>query len=190
MEEKWVKINNSTYEISNYGLVRNLRKGRYIIIKPQIHMKGYLKIGSSRGKGLKKTYVHRLVALFFIPNPEKKPYVTHKNAIKTDNYVGNLEWCTMEENNEHQKLNGLGNVPMPCVVINLKNEIIAEYSSQKKAIETHRGQRGLFRIEKDLYTVEYGEYLIKNRYKWQKQSRLEKGYPFAKASTCAAVIDR
>ena len=51
--------------------------------------------------------IHILVARAFIPNPDNKPTVNHINGIKTDCKVGNLEWATMAEQNEHRLATGL-----------------------------------------------------------------------------------
>lgn len=64
---------------------------------------GY-RVVSIKGKSI---YVHRLVGFVFIPNPKKYPQINHKNGIKNDNRVENLEWCTHFQNMRHATLNGL-----------------------------------------------------------------------------------
>lgn len=58
--------------------------------------------------GKRTTYlVHRLVAQAFIPNPENKPQINHKDGNTLNNNIDNLEWATAAENNEHARNNGL-----------------------------------------------------------------------------------
>lgn len=63
---------------------------------------GYVRVGLTDLNGNTKTYrVHRLVAEAFLPNPEGKEHVNHKNSWKDDNRLENLEWVTASENNIH-----------------------------------------------------------------------------------------
>ena len=67
-------------------------------MKLEKHKTGYLYIRFRTNKKNKRFRVHRIIAEHFIPNPENKLYVNHKNGIKSDNFVENLEWVTASEN--------------------------------------------------------------------------------------------
>lgn len=74
-------------------------------------VKGYPAFRASRGHKKRTVYVHRVLAQLFVPNPDGKPHVNHKNGDKADYRVENLEWCTHKENMEHAHRTGLAKHP-------------------------------------------------------------------------------
>lgn len=103
--EEWKSINetNGRYEISNYGRARNTKTG--FILKPHDNGKGYKNfmfyVGDNKFKHL---YIHRLVAQYFIDNPNKYKEVNHIDENKANNSYLNLEWCTRQYNNTYGRL--------------------------------------------------------------------------------------
>lgn len=101
MKEVWKSLNGilksqgENFMISNLGNIRNIKTGTDR--KLTNHKTGYLMITIDRS-----TYrVHALVAKAFIPNPDNKPIVNHKDGDKKNNVVTNLEWVTYAENVQH-----------------------------------------------------------------------------------------
>lgn len=84
------------YKVSNKGEVMSIITGR--LLKPCDNGKGYLIVTLCKDGKKNKSYVHRLVATAFIPNPDKLPQVNHKDENKDRNIESNLEWCTAKYN--------------------------------------------------------------------------------------------
>ena len=91
-----IKGYEGLYEVSNLGNVRNVKTGR--ILKSFDNKRGYLTIRLSKNGKSSKFYIHRLVAEAFISNPNNYPVINHKDEIKTNNSIDNLEWCTQKYN--------------------------------------------------------------------------------------------
>jgi hypothetical protein len=95
------QIEGYEYEVSDHGEVRNMKTGR--IMKQHLDKKGYNVISLKKDKVI--TFkVHRLVAIAFLENPNQYPQVDHKNCIKTDNHVENLQWVSQSQNQQNQPI--------------------------------------------------------------------------------------
>ena len=130
--EKYIVINEfDNYAISNLGNIKNIKKGN--ILTPYLNTNGYLTYTFCQN-GIKKTFrLHRLVALYFIDNPNNLPYVNHKDGDKTNNKVENLEWCTAKENDAHARSSGLKNQEKPIIAKNIETNETLTFKSVTEA---------------------------------------------------------
>ena len=113
--EEWADIDftNGAYQVSNMGRVKRTSKPMTNSVGVKFRFKErIIKLNTKKNQGYKlvcislnntkRTYsVHRLVAKAFIPNPENKKEVNHKNGITSDNRASELEWVTRSENEKH-----------------------------------------------------------------------------------------
>lgn len=135
---------NPNYSIDENGNVRNDKRNRLIAPFNNKAGKGYLYVSLYRGKAKQGNYgVHRLVAQTFIPNPNNKPYVNHKDGNTKNNNVSNLEWVSPLENVIHavkelKVMTAYANAnkkrEKPIKQIDMKtNEVVAIYKSISEA---------------------------------------------------------
>ncbi len=146
------------YEVSNLGNLRSKerfvkhwrggeRKYKSNVKNIRLNDKGYFRCNlKNEGKRYDFT-IHKLVALAFIPNEENKPFINHKNGIKTDNRVENLEWCSASENVTHA----------------VKNRLIKTKLTDEQAKEIFNSQLSYRKLAK-LYNITSGiVWRIKNK---------------------------
>lgn len=102
------------YQVSDLGNVKALfrldtagHRLKEKIMKLHPHNHGYMTVRLTKDGISKNQYVHRLMCFAFLENKENKKTVNHKNGIKNDNNLDNLEWCTQSENMLHAINTGL-----------------------------------------------------------------------------------
>ena len=105
MRRALIKNADFDYYVYENGEVFSTFKNKFLVKK--MRTDGYFVVSIKRFGKSTWYPIHRLVAEEFIPNPENKPCVNHKDGNKLNNEVSNLEWCTYGENAKHAFANGL-----------------------------------------------------------------------------------
>lgn len=143
-EELWKPIigYESKYLVSNTGKIQSLPihysthvMPAKVLTRKICKSTGYSYQYLFDGSGQKKQFlVHRLVATAFIPNPENKPFVNHKDFDKTNCAVTNLEWCTPKENTAHCVLHNRMNTAtgLRCPNTTISNSQVIEIRKRLK----------------------------------------------------------
>ena len=128
MEEIWKDIEGyeGLYQVSNLGNVKSLKAKRNLYYSNSNN--GYLRVGLF--KGTRKMFaIHRLVAKAFLPNPQHKKVVNHKDFDVKNNAVSNLEWCTFKENNNY------GYHQIKKYISLVENKITKDFPNEKNIIQ-------------------------------------------------------
>lgn len=161
MIEKWLKIKEwEGYFISNTGKVK--KKDKLVALCPNKNRSNYVYVyhhdSNMRPRALS---VHRLVARYFIPNPENKPQVNHIDNDTQNNSITNLEWVTSWENTQH------------CIKQGRKVQLVGESCPQSKltenlvrAIKSHFGKMTYTQIAKKFNTNYSNVAHIKRGSRW------------------------
>lgn len=151
MKEIWKDIEGfeGYYQVSNLGRIKSKKrvvnnKGTYggkctfneKILNTTIDNIGYKVVVLSKDKIKSRKRVHRIVAKCFIPNPNGYKEVNHKDGIKKNSRVDNLEWCTHKENIQHAYKNNLINrIQKNKGKLNIFSKAILQYDRNGKFIK-------------------------------------------------------
>lgn len=168
---KPIKGYELAYAVSNLGNVKSFRKPHRRcekILKPVDiggKVSGYSVVDLGDGKKIVRHLLHRLVAVTFLDNPENKTQVNHKNGIKKDNRLENLEWNTRSENQLHSIATGLrSTVGIKNSQCKLSNEDVLKIFNDKRTYSITSKEYGV-----SISTISD----IKRGYSWSHVTGLE-----------------
>jgi hypothetical protein len=170
--EIWKTIEGfENYQVSNFGNVKR-KKCEIIykngcktfykekILKKELNRKIYQRVTLSSFNIQKRFQVHRLVAFYFLENPDQKPCVNHIDGNGLNNHYSNLEWVTYSENEKHSydilgKINPIRKLKN-CDIVYIKNNSIKGKNSNIKDIAS------FFSVDvSTIYNVLNNKYYVK-----------------------------
>lgn len=139
-DEIWRDVHGyeGLYKVSNKGNVRSVDRINHIgrkysgrILKPSPNTGGYLLVDLCKNGIRESKRVHRLVAEAFIPNSNNYPEVNHRDEVKTNNRVENLEWCTSRYNTNHGTL--IERISKKVRAVNIETGEVVTFNSTREA---------------------------------------------------------
>lgn len=180
-KEIWKEISGygGMYEVSSYGCVRKLgrptcdrsqeRKDRKKFIPGHVLAQrlrvGYPAVTLRYENRQYSLSVHRLVAIAFIPNPNNLPCINHKNGVRSDYRIENLEWCDLKQNAQHALDTGLTPYGENSPIAKLTGADVVEVFKMKAS-----GMKGT-EIAKRFGVYKNTIYHILNGHNWKRFTR-------------------
>ena len=129
------------YKVTSDGKIWSIKSNKFL--KLNFKKNGYVYVELNKNGVGKTLRVHRIVAESFIDNPENKKTVNHKNGVKSDNRVSNLEWMTVQENTIHAYENGMITPATTTYILYNQNDEITINGGKKLQEETGYGSSQL-----------------------------------------------
>lgn len=166
------------YKVSNKGRVKSVKRTTpqqksldEKILSAHLDKDGYPQIALCKEGKIVTRKIHRVELIAFVPNVFNKPCINHKDGVKWNNELENLEWCTISENTKHSYEIGLQVPNTPSGAKNPKSDIVNQYDSNNNLINSFIGVREAERqTGYDRCTIMYSHQNKKvNKYghKWQ-----------------------